>query len=362
MFEDEIPVGKAEDLRGKTYNRLTVLYRVKNNGKKVRWKCQCECGNTTIVERMNLTSGHTKSCGCYKTNVIRKNLVGQRFGKLTVVKATNERDYNREIIWECLCDCGNTAFVPSRRLTYGTTQSCGCYHKEVISSDLTGQRFGKLVVLGPTEERSSGKAIMWKCQCDCGNIHITSTSHLGQGTESCGCTTSAVDLTGQRFGKLVAIKPTEKRSGSFIVWECKCDCGNIAYVSVGNLRKEGGTKSCGCIKSTGETIVGILLRNNDISYEQQKTFDSCRFESGGLGKFDFYVNNHYLIEYDGIQHFEAIDFFGGNDQLLTQQERDMYKNQWCKDNNIPLIRIPYTKLDTLCIEDLLLETTQFRVV
>lgn len=362
MYEDEIPVGKAEDLRGKTYNRLTVLYRVKNNGKKVRWKCQCECGNTTIVERANLTSGHTKSCGCYKIDTNKKNLIGQKFGRLTVLKDSGQRDNNCQVMWECECECGNIILVPTRRLTYGTTKSCGCYHKNIVSYNLVGQRFGKLLVIEPTNERSSSGAIMWRCQCDCGNEHIVSTNSLIQGTKSCGCITSAIDLTGQRFGKLVAIRPTEKRSGSFVVWECKCDCGNTAYVSVGNLHKEDGTKSCGCIKSTGEAIIGTLLRNNNIVYEQQKTFESCRFNSGGLGKFDFYVDNYYLIEYDGVQHFEAIVFFGGNDHLLAQQERDDYKNQWCKDNNIPLIRIPYTKLNTLCIEDLMLETTQFRVV
>ena len=76
--------------------------------------------------------------------------------------------------------------------------------------------------------------------------------------------------------------------------------------------------------------------------------------------FDFLIENTYLIEYDGEQHY-----FGWSydiEDLKIQQQRDEYKNQWCKDNNIPLIRIPYTKLDTLCIEDLMLETTQFRVV
>ena len=84
--------------------------------------------------------------------------------------------------------------------------------------------------------------------------------------------------------------------------------------------------------------------------------------NSGKCRFDFYVNNNYLIEYDGQQHFESVEYFGGEEQLKIQQKRDTYKNQWCKENNIPLIRIPYTKLDTLCIKDLMLETTQFRVV
>ena len=80
--------------------------------------------------------------------------------------------------------------------------------------------------------------------------------------------------------------------------------------------------------------------------------------------FDVYVikgnREQYLIEYDGRQHFEG--WSSSEENLKIQKERDNYKNQWCKENNIPLIRIPYTHLDNLCIEDLLLETTQFRVV
>ena len=75
------------------------------------------------------------------------------------------------------------------------------------------------------------------------------------------------------------------------------------------------------------------------------------------------VNNTYLIEFDGSQHFFArrVDW-NTEEKFQKTQEHDVYKNQWCKDNNIPLIRIPYTRLDTLCIEDLMLDTTTFRVV
>ena len=79
-------------------------------------------------------------------------------------------------------------------------------------------------------------------------------------------------------------------------------------------------------------------------------------------KFDFYVNNAYLIEYDGEQHFIPSSFGGslsGKERLKIQKEYDNIKNKWCKDNNIPLIRIPYTHYNDLKLEDLLLETSQF---
>lgn len=171
----------------------------------------------------------------------------------------------------------------------------------------------------------------------------------------------AKDLRGQKFGRLTVIKRAPNK-GKRVTWECQCDCGNVAYVESRQLI-EGKTNSCGCLTSKGEMTIANILQRNNIIHEVQKIFETCKYEdSDGRPRFDFYVNNSYLIEYDGEQHFKPIDHFGGDKQFIIQQQRDEYKNQWCRENNIPLIRIPYTKLDTLCIEDLMLETIQFRVV
>lgn len=115
-------------------------------------------------------------------------------------------------------------------------------------------------------------------------------------------------------------------------------------------------------KSLGEQKISLLLTENNIPFESQKTFDSCRFfDTGYCGIFDFYVDNRYLIEFDGEQHFIPVEYFGGQDGFNRRKEHDLYKNQWCFDNNVPLIRIPYTHLNDLCIQDLLLKTSQFIV-
>jgi len=76
-----------------------------------------------------------------------------------------------------------------------------------------------------------------------------------------------------------------------------------------------------------------------------------------LSPFDFAIFKDGkllgLIEYDGQQHFEAVELWGGEEQLKIQQERDTRKNQWCKENNIRLIRIPYTEYNNLTIGYLL---------
>lgn len=363
MFEDEIPVGKATDLRGKVFGRLTVLYRVKNKGKAVAWKCRCECGIEKDILGSSLVTGNTLSCGCYNKEKISNDLTGKRFGKLVAIKPTGNKR-RRYIEWECLCDCGKTAYVASGDLNHGSVTSCGCKNAII---DITGKRFGTLTVLRLLNEKGSQSQAMWECQCDCGKIIKARGTSLRYGeVSSCGdmaCRGIEKDMTGITFGKLTVISKSNFKNSysNHTYWNCKCECGNTCTVMGQNLRN-GTTKSCGCLLSTGEMKISQLLNQNNIIFEQQKMFDNCYLRNGGKCRFDFYIDNTYLIEYDGQQHFHPVDHFGGEKQFKIQQERDNYKNQWCKDNNIPLIRIPYTKLDTLCIEDLMLETTQFRVV
>lgn len=116
--------------------------------------------------------------------------------------------------------------------------------------DLIGARFGKLTVLQFAETRNHRS--FWRCRCDCGNEVVVSRSHLTAGsTTSCGCArkgTNKIDISGQKFNRLIAIEPTEERVANSIVWRCRCDCGNICYASAHRLRK-GLIKSCGCYAS-----------------------------------------------------------------------------------------------------------------
>ena len=237
------------------------------------------------------------------------------------------------------------------------------------AKNLKNQKFGNLTVLYRAKIiNKENKSAYWKCKCDCGNeVVIRSDSLLKNITTHCGCSLNRIRHStiniGDVFNKLTIIEKTNKRnSGGNIIYKCQCECGNVCEVRSNNLLS-GETTSCGCINSRGELKIQTLLQKNQITFEKQKMFTPCRFlDTNKMAKFDFFVKNKYLIEFDGEQHFKPVLLFGGEEQFQIQQEHDNYKNQWCKDNGIPLIRIPYTKLDTLCIEDLLLETTQFRVI
>ncbi len=170
MYDDEIPIGRAEDLRGKKFGRLTPLYRVKNTNKNVKWRCQCDCGNICDASAGNLRNRHTQSCGCIQkevtSNRTRKNLIGQHFGRLTVISLKEINANNKYAIWHCKCECGNEVDVAGHSLTHGRTKSCGCLNKELASQrslqDLTGKTFGKLTVLYKATE--IGERVKWHCK------------------------------------------------------------------------------------------------------------------------------------------------------------------------------------------------------
>ena len=236
--------------------------------------------------------------------------------------------------------------------------------------DLTGQKFNYWYVLKRVENSKDGRA-RWLCRCKCGKEKIVDGKSLRSGhSKSCGCYKSKViskikskDLTNKRFGLLVAIEKIEGlKSGSNNVWKCKCDCGNFTQVSSNHLL-QGNVQSCGCVKSRGEQVIAKLLLQNNIPFSREKEFKTCVFkESGYPAKFDFYVNDSYLIEYDGEQHYSHHNSGWSNENnLIKNQTHDMIKNEWCKSNNITLIRIPYTHLQNLCIEDLVPETSKYKI-
>lgn len=246
------------------------------------------------------------------------------------------------------------------------------------AKDLTNKKFNMLTCLYRTTDyiKPSGNQCRWICQCDCGNYVIDTASHItGNHTKSCGCNQQnrkaqmlinqrkAKDLTGKVFGKLTALYPTKERRNNSIVWHCKCECGRECNKDAHSLQR-GSVTSCGCVGSSlGENKIKEILLKNNIPFEQEKIFNSCRFEdTNAPARFDFYVNNAYIIEFDGQQHFtHRTGGWNTKEQFEKTISHDIFKNNWCKENNISLIRIPYTKLETLKIEDLLLETTKFLI-
>lgn len=238
-------------------------------------------------------------------------------------------------------------------------------------ANYTGHTFNHLTVLGkgPNYVSPAGhNQSQWWCICDCEdhNILLVRGANLtSNNTKSCGCQNTQsrkmnvlkaqqaarLDLTGQQFGELTAICPTDERRGNSIVWECKCSCGRTHFAPANELNA-GRVESCGCTTdSKGVRRIKRILTENNIPYIAEWTPEDCRFpDTGANARFDFYINNSFLLEYDGIQHFKERDTDFFRDSLAKCQEHDAFKNLWCKEKKIPLKRIPYTELNNLTLE------------
>lgn len=212
--------------------------------------------------------------------------------------------------------------------------------------DITGQRFGRLIALKPTENRSSKGSIMWLCKCDCGTIKEISIANLrNKRTKSCGClareltskrqSESGYNLTGKRFGRLKVIKAVGKRKNDGRIWLCKCDCGNTTEVSARTL-VSGHTRSCGCLQIEHITRLGLSNKgknnpayNHDLTDEERS---KNKFQRGSdeakKARIETYKRDNYTCNICGSKggdlHAHHLDSFADNidkrfdlDNLIT---------------------------------------------
>ena len=172
-----------------------------------------------------------------------EDLTGRRFGKV-VVKGFHGVNKNRVSQWLCECDCGNEIVVIRNSLISGNTTSCGCKYRSF--GDITGKRFGKLTAIEFDHKDANNKSY-WLCECDCGNKTIVSRSSLtSERTKSCGCSRRE-NLSGKKFGRLTVLDLDHTDWNNISFWRCLCDCGNEVVVRSTSL-KNGMSKSCGCYK------------------------------------------------------------------------------------------------------------------
>ena len=138
---------------------------------------------------------------------------GLKYNMLTVIKKSDKKASNKKVYWDCICDCGNLTTIMSSNL--GRTKSCGCMQVQRNHIDITGNKYGKLTVIKLHNEKR-GKALLWVCKCDCGNIKIAAAIDLKQGkVKACSMTCSrTIDLTNKKIGKLTVVKLHDKKGNN----------------------------------------------------------------------------------------------------------------------------------------------------
>lgn len=117
---------KKLDMLGERYGKLTVVKEVEKKHNKRRFICKCECGNEIVAYMGNLRSGTTRSCGCLqaeKASDMALDLTGQKRGMLTAYKNTGKTKYG-SYVWLFKCDCGCMTKMTTSE--FGNIQSCGC--------------------------------------------------------------------------------------------------------------------------------------------------------------------------------------------------------------------------------------------
>lgn len=111
-------------LEGKKINDLTILKRLGPHKGHIMWECRCNCGKICKKRGSGLVAGTVISCGCIKGKKHIKDITGQRFGRLLVLRQVPTTK-KRCSMWLCLCDCGEKVRARGTTLRYGQT-SCGC--------------------------------------------------------------------------------------------------------------------------------------------------------------------------------------------------------------------------------------------
>lgn len=241
-----------------------------------------------------------------------KNEVGNTYGYLTVLqRAENNKEGRAQ--WLCQCQCGNQVVVLGKHLRSGNTKSCGCYQKQrAIESnqnrggDLTGKRFGKLIVL-------------------------------------------------KEDGYVIGSNGKRRR-----LWLCQCDCGNQCHVQHQYLNF-GDTSSCGCINSKGNMTIHRLLTLKGIKFDTEYTFPDLFGDGGRQLRFDFAILNddnslNSLIEYQGDIHYDEKKRGWNTEEAFKQRKQyDERKLNYCLDKNIKLWYITYKDIIEEKLEEIINE-------
>lgn len=277
-----------------------AISKSESKDRQAYFKCPY-CGELFIARIKDVKNGKIQSCGCVsnklKSKGLKENLLNKHFGYLTVIQEIPlNKQYQSRTKWICKCNCGRELEVFSESLKQGRTKSCGnkeCpYYQEIkreaSRKNILGQKFGQLTVIEKTNKKDKQNNFLWKCQCDCGNtIEVATTSLLSGNTRSCGCTLSFYE----------------------------------------------------------KEIYRILTQELNIITIKEKSFAGCvNPKTNRKLRFDFYLPEYNLcMEYNGKQHYVSTGTKGWNtpEKLTDLQYRDNIKMQFCYNNNIKLVIIPY---------------------
>ena len=259
---------------------------------------------------------------------------------------------NAPVYYLCQCDCGNILSLAKQKIKSRKSDGCTECNKKDFKQYVNQQIHDWYIM-----EYLGNKK--YKCRCSCGNIKEVNCYNVLEGlSKNCGCirkekiseVRSINSLIGNIYGRLKVIDEIGKNKHGKTICKCLCECGNEVEVLSNSLRTNH-TISCGCTKSLMPSIIKIFLEDLGYKVEMEKRVNLDNKDIAYIS-FDLYIQELNLaIEYDGEPHFKPIDFANKGiewaiEHLELTQYRDNIKNQYCYQNDINILRIPYTRKDT----------------
>lgn len=216
------------------------------------------------------------------------------------------------------------------------------YNQEKFVDKISKQN-PKIIVLG--NYINSQTKIDVKCK-DCG-YEWKATPNALLKSKSCPKCYGRIRRTTEEFEKILQekhpyISVVEDYKNKSTNIRCYCSrCGQFFYkIPSSVIRQDAGCPICNNRKSRGEKAISDWLNKNNIKYTKDYSFPDCK--DIHILPFDFYLHDfNTIIEYDGKQHFEPVEYFGGEDAFQYRKRHDEIKNNYCFEKGIDLIRIPY---------------------
>ncbi len=239
-----------EDLTGRVFSGLRVM-RQEKEGEDL-WHCQCGCGRETVATGKELLDGTKHSCGCGRKRLHCGDITGMRSGRLVAVRPTDQKRRS-STLWLCKCDCGGEILAEPYKIRNKVIASCGCIRMEKKIKDITGQRFGRLIALERLDKKR-GSSYLWHCQCDCGKTVDTSANSLLSGnTRSCGCL------------RVEAIRRTNAQHGS-VAKRMRLVDGTCVECLERNVLQKNNTSGCTGVQARGDKWIAVITFKKKVHY------------------------------------------------------------------------------------------------
>ncbi len=351
-----------ENLIGKEFGDLTIiaLDKEKTGGRKTYWWFQCVCGNKLSIRADTLKIRKMYNCGCKEEEKIIEEI--NRIG-LIVIKLYRKNKKIRAIVQDVNGYKGDLTYkdIIDNNGGFNFVDQRNPYTLEniLIWTKLNNKTFE---LIGKNNYFNSDSKLNFYCH-NCTDTFSMNWESIWNGSSCNLCAGKYIgkyntleyvfpELAQQWIESENNLLPNQVTfsCGELVYWQCPKNKNHKWWATVNQRTNPNLKTGCPqCNESKGEKRVSEFLLKNNISFIPQYKFNNCRNKHPL--PFDFYLPDYNcLIEYDGLLHFEIARWFDKDRAQLKLEEcqrNDSIKTQFCLDNDIPLLRIPYWDFDNI---------------